>query len=516
MWRGGECGALPSCQTGGVCPGIELESLIDATREIGRRFTADSVSPERGGRTRDQLRETASLYASRILRSFLLVLPPQVPELGVFHEDAEGAQGAEDEAVPAVQEAAPKHIHAEESPHRPQRQVDGARAPAFLMQVVGGPGSVSAEFFQILRERCVGVVNEVLVDRADLAVDDDVRVNFQVLVTPLAPPPQAHQVISVPAAVTDQLAEERRHALDRETVARSATFQDVEDARLEFGGDALVGVEHHDPIARGLRDGPVFLSGRVHIFVLDDVVGVFAGDVEGAVGREGIDHEDVVSPRNAFEAVAEVTFLVEGGHDHSDRLGHRQGSRDSASRRSQANTTTSGFATEGTEKIEERRGDAGDTLRATMPGPQPDELLSGHVLQVLFASFSMSPAISVSSAISVATLMLQSLSDARSSVKTRVRSTGRRPLHSRHVKLREDVYRIPQMRPPMSPESIGREYATFCGMSFPGCHLDRWITALVSAPRPPMNILSLIATSNMRMRLLLQVCLVTATNVFRY
>ena len=499
-----------------MCPGIELESLIDATREIGRRFTAGSVSPERGGRTRDQLRETASLYASRPPRSSLLVLPPQVPELGVFHEDAEGAQGAEDEAVPAVQEAAPKHIHAEESPHRPQRQVDEARAPAFLIQVVGGPGSVSAEFFQILRERCVGVVNEVLVDRADLAVNDDVRVNFQVLVTPLVPPPQAHQVISVPAAVTDQPTEERRHALDGETVARSVAFQDLEDARLELGGDALVGVEHHDPIARGLRDGPVFLSGRVHIFVLDDVVGVFAGDVEGAVGREGIDHEDVVSPRNAFEAVAEVTFLVEGGHDHSDRLGHRQGSRDSASRRSQANTTTSGFATEGTEKIEERRGDAGDTLRATMPGPQPDELLSGHVLQVLFASFSMSPAISVSSAISVATLMLQSLSDARSSVKTRVRSTGRRPLHSRHVKLREDVYRIPQMRPPMSPESIGREYATFCGMSFPGCHLDRWITALVSAPRPPMNILSLIATSNMRMRLLLQDCLVTATNVFRY
>ena len=434
-----------------MCPGIELESLIDATREIGRRFTAGSVSPERGGRTRDQLRETASLYASRPPRSSLLVLPPQVPELGVFHEDAEGGQGAEDEAVPAVQEAAPKHIHAEESPHRPQRQVDGARAPAFLMQVVGGPGSVSAEFFQILRERCVGVVNEVLVDRADLAVDDDVRVNFQVLVTPLAPPPQAHQVISVPAAVTDQLAEERRHALDRETVARSATFQDVEDARLEFGGDALVGVEHHDPIARGLRDGPVFLSGRIHIFVLDDVVSVFAGDIEGAVGREGIDHEDVVSPRNAFEAVAEVTFLVEGGHDHSDRLGHRQGSRDSASRRSQANTTTSGFATEGTEKTEERLGDAGNTLRATMPIPQPDELLSGHVLQVFFASFSVSsaisvsPAISVSSAISVTTLMLQSLSDVRSSVKARVRSTGRRPLHSRRVKQRIDVYWMLQM-----------------------------------------------------------------------
>ena len=44
-------------------------------------------------------------------------------------------------------------------------------------------------------------------------------------------------------------------------------------------------------------------------------------DRERAVGREGVDDEDLVGERQALQAFAEVGLLVEGGDDRGERTG---------------------------------------------------------------------------------------------------------------------------------------------------------------------------------------------------
>jgi hypothetical protein len=93
---------------------------------------------------------------------------------------------------------------------------------------------------------------------------------------------------------------------------------------VEGRGAALVGVEDQDPLVGHLVHGPVLLGGRaiVGALVEADLLEA-ADDLGGAVGREGVDHQDLVAPEERLDAAGDVRLLVEGGDDrrHAGRSG---------------------------------------------------------------------------------------------------------------------------------------------------------------------------------------------------
>ena len=103
-------------------------------------------------------------------------------------------------------------------------------------------------------------------------------------------------------------------ALDAKGYVLGGIVGGVLEAAFEFGRDALVGVEIEDPgMAKGdVFEAPVLVSGPVVEGAGGDVRAVLAGELEGAVGAEGIEDMDVVGPGYRLETAGEILFFIAG------------------------------------------------------------------------------------------------------------------------------------------------------------------------------------------------------------
>jgi hypothetical protein len=105
------------------------------------------------------------------------------------------------------------------------------------------------------------------------------------------------------------------------------------------GHEHLVGVEVHDPVAgRGL-EGHVACGGEVAVpRVMQDAGAVALGDLDGAVGRPGVDDDDLVDRvARGFQAAPDHRLLVLDDHAQADgqALGRTCGAGDAIDARLQ-------------------------------------------------------------------------------------------------------------------------------------------------------------------------------------
>src|SRR5882762_6702275 len=82
---------------------------------------------------------------------------------------------------------------------------------------------------------------------------------------------------------------------------------------------ALVGVDVEHPLEARLIERELLLLAISGPVAHEDPVGELANDVERAIGRVRVD-DDLVAPRNALEAGADVVLLVEADDDRRDVL----------------------------------------------------------------------------------------------------------------------------------------------------------------------------------------------------
>ena len=93
----------------------------------------------------------------------------------------------------------------------------------------------------------------------------------------------------------------------------------IDERRLDLfrklRGDPLVTVQPHDPVAGGLLKTKVDVSEDVVLTLHHSALRVLLTDRRGVIDAEHVDHDDLVGPGDAGEAVRHQVPRVQGGND---------------------------------------------------------------------------------------------------------------------------------------------------------------------------------------------------------
>src|SRR5262245_1599385 len=121
-----------------------------------------------------------------------------------------------------------------------------------------------------------------------------------------------HLVIGIPAGMSDPSPEVPGAPRDAKTVGQSrrGAALDVFNRFAQFRRDSLIGVDPENPIPGGLRIREFVLVLVAPKWTVEDLVRVPARDFDRAVGRVGIDNDDLVRPRNRFADRGDVSFFI--------------------------------------------------------------------------------------------------------------------------------------------------------------------------------------------------------------
>jgi hypothetical protein len=118
--------------------------------------------------------------------------------------------------------------------------------------------------------------------------------------------------------------------------ARVAQREDLVAQRV---GDALVGVDAHDPFVLRGADRELLLRDVAGPVALDHARSERCGELARPVRRVRVDHEDLVAERERAQALAEPVLLV-----HRDDAGADRRSRDGAHVRGSESTSRYSFS----------------------------------------------------------------------------------------------------------------------------------------------------------------------------
>ena len=308
---------------------VEGQEAIDALHTggfagdgRGRRLSCEE-SRERGRQKQEAEGQTCahpSVVARRTLR-FACCLPG----FGVLPADVGGVVEVQQEAFAAVEEAEAEDVVPEEGEGGGRRgRSSRRRATERLVRAlgdeeVGAEGAVAVHVLEVALEVGVGVVDDVVVEGLELAVEGDGLVDGTLgeaggggEVGGVAAE-EAELGVGVEAAVANPAVEEEIAAADEVGVGRRGWWGGaVRISSLELGGELFVGVEREDPGAGAFFDGGVLLGGEALPGLGEDFGVEGGGDLEGAVGGTGVDDDDFVGEVDAGEGAGEVLLFVEG------------------------------------------------------------------------------------------------------------------------------------------------------------------------------------------------------------
>jgi hypothetical protein len=91
----------------------------------------------------------------------------------------------------------------------------------------------------------------------------------------------------------------------------------LEDAGFQFGSNALVGVDHEYPVTTRQRFGaPALFTKTLPVCALGNLGAAAPGNITGGVAAAGIEHHDLVRPRQARQAFGNLLLFVS---DYQDR-----------------------------------------------------------------------------------------------------------------------------------------------------------------------------------------------------
>ena len=179
----------------------------------------------------------------------------------------------EQEAFAAVEEAEAE----EEVPHEgelgndtdvPEEGRPGAADRSFFYEDLSPQGAVAIHVFDVALDGGVGVVDEVVVERFELAIEGDGLVDGAVAeaggrreVGGVAAE-EAQLGVGIVAAAANPAAEEEIAAAQQVGVDGGVGGEQRTNLGLKFGRQLFVGVEREDPRAGALFDGGVLLRGE--------------------------------------------------------------------------------------------------------------------------------------------------------------------------------------------------------------------------------------------------------------
>lgn len=86
--------------------------------------------------------------------------------------------------------------------------------------------------------------------------------------------------------------------------------------------DAFIRIHQKHPVFGRLRMGKRFLIAIAAPLSLENSVRIILTDFDGPIGAEGIHDNDLITPSQAFETIADAVFLVVTNNDCGNlRLG---------------------------------------------------------------------------------------------------------------------------------------------------------------------------------------------------
>src|SRR5262245_37291588 len=246
-----------------------------------------------------------------------------LPQTGVLEVDGEGSEHGQHETMHALEEPQADDVHLEEADDRASEDLQRPGPLPLPVEPGGPPLAVDLNLSPVLPEGAERVMLERVPKHRQRPRQDDLGVHFAILVARLIATKQSNHLVGAPAAVPDPPAEEMIGAENPVSVVARSGREQLLDLLTKPGRHALIGIDEEDPFMGGLRDGPVLLSGRIDVFVLQHPGAELARDAHGGVGRERIDDQDFVGEPNRQEAVAQRGLLVEGRHDRGERRSPR-------------------------------------------------------------------------------------------------------------------------------------------------------------------------------------------------
>ena len=156
-------------------------------------------------------------------------------------------------------------------------------------------------------------------------LDGEVGVHAAVGVAPLVAAEEADHLVGGPARVAHHAVDEDVLAADVVAVRPAARWRAGAGSRRPAASvtrSSASTISTHSWL--DAVEGPVLLRRRAVVLALQQLHRQPLGDLHRAVGREGVDHQDLVGPQHRLDAVGDVHLLVEGGDDHRE-LGAARG-----------------------------------------------------------------------------------------------------------------------------------------------------------------------------------------------
>ena len=200
-------------------------------------------------------------------------------------------------------------------------------AVASLDRDLGTGGRVTVHVIEIAAQRGIGVVQKGMSELAGGArhLYRGVRTVFLKLSGAAAN--QAQLGIGVESAVANPAAQEEILARNPEALDLGLRRQGmIEDLSCQFWFQSFVGIELQNPVAGRFVHGGVLLRGEALPGFTENLCPEGACDLDSAIGRAGIDHDDLASAvaderPHAFKRGRKIGLFVLGDQDDGKRHG---------------------------------------------------------------------------------------------------------------------------------------------------------------------------------------------------
>ena len=203
----------------------------------------------------------------------------------------------------------------------PMEREPGAAGAMLLKQETCAKTAVPIHVLEIAFERGIGVVDEIEVKGFGGAIEADGLVDGTLFKGggegDGVATEQSQLGIGIVAAVAHPAAEEEIAAAQMKGIEGRVGGKQGPKLGLQVRRELFVGVEGENPGAAALGNGEVLLTGEAAPGLREDAGLEVAGDLKCAIGRAGVDDDDVVREANAGKGAREIGFFVEG--DDGDR-----------------------------------------------------------------------------------------------------------------------------------------------------------------------------------------------------
>ena len=147
---------------------------------------------------------------------------------------------------------------------------------------------------------------------------------FGAAALPLFLAEEAQFYIGIPITVPNPTPKEMYHAWEFVTGDIFATVgvEFSEDFVAQGRGDFFIGIEKQDPFLACDIFGEILLPDVSEPAMLIHSVRVFAADLDGTVGAETVDDDNLITPLDAFQATSYVSLFIARSNAGGDPFSH--------------------------------------------------------------------------------------------------------------------------------------------------------------------------------------------------